>query len=130
MNVKEIFYEVIREASNCKVIIDNEEWFIGFNTVIYVDNKIECSLYNDKNMSTLIIKNEDIFIKYLSEYIDLELKINRKGPSLLDNSYKNKVKLLISYLFVNASINDFENSIDYLQRRIIRLQQRQYRCLE
>jgi hypothetical protein len=40
--MKEIFYELIKEASNGEVIIDNEPWPCGFNTRIFRnDQEIE-----------------------------------------------------------------------------------------
>ena len=33
--MKEIFDEVIKEASTGQVILDNEIWDINFNTIIY-----------------------------------------------------------------------------------------------
>ena len=114
MSVKEIFYDVIREAKDGRVIIDNEEFLIGFNS--FINNSL--SYFNDNNMSSLIIKNEDEFFKYLELYIDNELVLNRKGPSYISNNKDNIIKLLISYLFVNASNYDFNNAINYLKMRI------------
>ena len=113
--MKEIFYEIIKEAVNAKVIIDDEIWNIGFNTFIK-DKNIE--YYNDQNLSTLIIKNEEEFFKYLEIYIKKELEINRKTANFLNDNTRNRVKLLISYLFVNASTIDFTNPIEYLKKRI------------
>ena len=114
MSVKEIFYDVIREAKDGRVIIDNEEFLIGFNS--FINNSL--SYFSDNNMSSLIIKNEDEFFKYLELYIDNELVLNRKGPSYISNNKDNIIKLLISYLFVNASNYDFNNAISYLKMRI------------
>ena len=116
--MKELFYEIIKEASNGKVIIDNEIWNIGFNTIIYKNNKGIEEYYDDNNLSTLVIRNEEEFFKYLEFYLEKEMKIGRKNINFLNNTKKNQMKSLISYLFVNASTIDFVNPIDYLKRRI------------
>ena len=67
--MRALFYEVVREAKNAKVRIDGEEWCIAFNTIIYEDGKIKEEYFNDRNMSTLVIKDEERFFPLLEEYI-------------------------------------------------------------
>ena len=114
--MKEIFYEIIKEAKTGKIVIDNEEWPIGFNTIIYDNNAVKISFFNDFNLSTLVIKNEEEFLNYLKIYLEKELKSQRRIPSLINKS--DIYKRIISYLFVNASIKDFEDPISYLKTRI------------
>ena len=69
MNIREIFYELINEAVAAKVVFDDLEWPISFNTVIYENEKRKVNLFNDNNMATLVIKNEELFFNKLEEYI-------------------------------------------------------------
>ncbi len=116
--MKEIFYELIDEASRGEVIIDDDSWPIGFNTVIYNSgNLVRCN-YNDHNLSCLTIKNEDLFFKKLEEYIDVELSKNRKRLSFIHDSERNIKKFLMAYLMVNATTEDFLNPIKYMERTI------------
>lgn len=64
--IRDIFDELIEEACKGKVLIDGEEWPIGFDTIIFTDNK-DISYRNDRNLSCLVIKNEDEFLN-LREY--------------------------------------------------------------
>ncbi|MBQ9018697.1 MAG: hypothetical protein IJ097_00055 [Bacilli bacterium] len=116
--MKEILKEIIKEASIGKVIIDNEEWPIRFNSIIYKDGEVK-EIYNETDsFSTLIIKDEDKFYKLLEEYIYIELINNRKTPVFCSDIKRNKIKWLISYLFVNARTQDFSDPINYLRKSI------------
>ena len=110
--MKELFYELIKETCNGKVIIDNEEWPYSFNTII--EDKIR--LENKDNNVCLIIKNEEEFFKLLEEYINLELSTNRK--TLRINNEKDKIKFLIVCLFANATTEDFINPENLIRRNI------------
>ena len=120
--MKEIFYELMEEASNGEVIIDGDSWPIGFNTVIYENGKLARSFYNERNISCLTIKNEELFFKKLEEYIDVELSKNRKCLSFVHDSDRNKKKFLMTYLMVNATTEDFLNPVKYIDRTISFLQ--------
>ena len=116
--MNEIWKELIKEASTGKIIIDQEEWPIAFNTIIQEDGKVKEEYRGDYNFSTLIIKEEEIFSKLLEEYIQLELEKNRKTVPFFKEIEKNKIKWLMAYLLVNATTEDFENIEDYIRRRI------------
>lgn len=111
--MKEIFYELINEAVNGEITIDNEIWPCSFNTII---NNFE--LINHNNISTLVIKDEKIFLNLLEEYILLEIDMNRKFYHITNEIYKNKIKAIIMFLFINATPTDFVNPNDYLKKRI------------
>lgn len=113
MSNKDIFYEVINEAKNGCVLIDNDPFPICFNTIIN-EKKLEIG----KDYPTLNIKDEEEFFKYLDIYLEKELNLNRKHPNFIKDKEKNFRKLLISYLFVNSSITDFENPVNMLKRTI------------
>ena len=114
MNMRELFYQLLKEASNGAVFLDDEKWPIGFNTVIYKNDKLSKSYFGESNLSTLIIRDEEEFFKYLDIYLKKELELGRKCPIFI----RDKLKFYMVYLFVNASIVDFENSVSYLKRKI------------
>lgn len=125
--MQKVFEELIKEASNGKVIIEDETWPIAFNTEILEENKV---YENDNNFSTLIIKNKNEFFKLLRKYLKLELKKNRKIPKFYKDTNRNKIKWLMSYLFVNASSSDFLNPEDYLRREISFLEDNTFNFLD
>lgn len=115
--MKEVFYEVIKEACNGDVIIDNDPWPCGFNTRIIRDGN-EINYYNDANKSMLFIKNEESFFELLEEYVDLELQADRRYYKIYDDVLRNKMKAIITYLFVNASTEEFLNPEELIRRKI------------
>ncbi len=120
--MKEIFYELIKEASKGCVIIDGEEWPIGFNTIIYRNNKESFFYEDEKNNSTLVIKNEDNFFEILNEYVLLELNKKRRVPTFVYDELRNHMKFIMAYLFVNATTEDFGNPVNLIRRNIEFLQ--------
>ena len=116
--MEELFYEIVNEASNSKIIIDGDEYCIPFNTIIYNDNKIIFNNIKENNFPTLIIKDKKIFFQKLKKYLELEILVNRKTNSFLKNIERNKLKQIISYLFVNATTQDFENPIQLIDKYI------------
>lgn len=109
--MKEIFYKIIEEAKNGKVIIDGDELPIGFNTIIEDER-----YFGDCNNSTLVIKNKDSFFDLLLQYVSLELNFKRKTiPNISDYD---KVKLIITYLFANATTEDFLDPENLIMRNI------------
>ena len=113
MTNKELFIDIIKGAKSGKVIIDGDAFPICFNTIIN-DKKI----IGDDSYPYANIKDEDKFFTLLDEYLDLELSLNRKHPLFIKDAIDNFKRMLISYLFVNASITDFENVNDLLRKRI------------
>lgn len=115
--MKSIFYELIEEAALGKVIIDNEEWPIGFNTTIFKDGR-EINYKSEKNLSHLMIREEASFFDLLKEYLLLELEFNRKVPKFIHEEEKNRIKFMIAYLFVNATTEDFLHPDNLIKRNI------------
>lgn len=113
MNVKTIFLEVLKEAKDGIIKINDLELYINFNTII----NNQQLYYNDKNILSLNISNLDYLIAKLEEYISLEKKLNRKSLKYL-NTESEYIKLLITYLFVNATSSDFFNFTAHVQRYI------------
>ena len=116
--MRALFYQVIKEAKNGKVLLDGEEWGIAFNTIIYDNGKIKEEYFNDRNMSTLVIKNEEEFIKALKEYVYYCFTLNRRTMKLYRDEYDYKIKMYMAYLFINFSTEDFLNPVEAIRRHI------------
>jgi len=104
--MKEIFYELIQDAKEDKLEIDGYPLHIAFNTIIE-DNK---RFIGNEKYPTLIINNEDPFFKLLNQYLELEHNIKRS------NNINDKI--LIAYIFANATTEDFLNPETLLRRNI------------
>ena len=129
MDVLSIFYNnIIPEATtgriNCLTYYN-----IAFSTNIVEEAKIySCDIDNDNLLiPTLMIKNKLEFDRLLIEYVNLALKFysdNNFDEDILNNKiYDNdmkicKEKVILALLFANATIEDFNNPIDFLKRRI------------
>lgn len=115
--MKEIFYELIKEAKDGFINIDGDSWNIGFNTLIR-KGEVEESYYSDRNISTLVIKDENKFFTLLKEYITMEMFLDRKYYTIVGDFMKNKVKAIMAYLFVNANTEEFLNPEKLIRRKI------------
>lgn len=113
-----LLYEIINEASFGKVVIDGDDFQIAFNTIIYDNNKEVFNNLQDNNYPSLIIKNKNIFLEKLTKYIKLFFRHGRKTPNFSKNVERNKIKLIISFIFANATTEDFLNPINLLNRNI------------
>lgn len=113
MNIREIFFELIKETKNGRVLLADEEYYVGFNTNIN-DEIIE---YNEFNNIELFITDLELFMNKIQEYILLEIELKRKSIKYIDNS-KDYIKSLIMYLFVNATTEDFRHPINYIEKYI------------
>ena len=115
-----IFDELRVEASIGKVEIDGNDFEIAFHTIMKsnMDNYIE----NEDGYVTLLIddqdESKDNFFNLLEEYINLELQYKRKTIEFYRDKYKNTIKWIMAYLFVNATSEEFLNPKDLLKRRI------------
>ncbi len=116
--MKALFYEVVREAKNGKVTLDGDEWGIAFNTIVYNNGRTQDEYFNDKNMSTLVIKDEEKFVDVLQEYIYYCISLNRKVMNFYANDEKTKIKMIIAYLFTNFSTEDFLNPVEAIRRHV------------
>lgn len=114
----EVFYEIIKEANKGKVIIDGDDFYIGFNSIIYDKHKVKFSNNEDNGMPTLIIKDELLFYLKMEEYIKLVFNSSRKMPHFVNDANANNIKLIISYIFANATTEDFLNPIGLIDRNI------------
>lgn len=112
MNIKEILFEVLNEAYEGIIKINDLEYKINFNTMI----NHEPLLMKENNMFCININDIDLLVKQIEEYLLLELKLDRKRYNFL--SEKDSAKLLITYLFVNASTKDFDDINQYVKKYI------------
>lgn len=115
--VEEILYEIINEAKDGQVEIDSDIWPVAFNTII-VEGTNEKIIWNDNNNITLLIKNKKRLLELLDIYVELELEKNRKTITFFSNKKKNQVKFIITYLFVNATTEDFLSPIKLVEKQI------------
>lgn len=129
MDILEIFYNnVVPEAMNGRISCLSY-YNIAFSTEI-VDEGVRYSCNIDDEgllIPTLMIKNKSEFDRLLVEYVNLAMSFY--DDSNFDDEILNyklydkemgicKEKVIMSLLFANATIEDFNNPIDFLKRRI------------
>jgi len=115
--MNEIFNEIMNEALTGRI---NCFFYFNmlFNTKIpelNIDKKVE----SDKFIPTLIIKNITTFNTLLTKYVEkcLEFYKNDKYlTEIVDN--RTKIKLIMTLLWSNATIEDFNNPENYLSKRL------------
>ena len=129
-DIIDIFYNnIIKEASmgrvNCLFIYN-----IVFNTYLVEDNKYIESTINVDNLfiPTLVIKNKEKFNNLLLEYVikaksfynlekyEKELKEQNEEELIKDRICIEKI--LMTLLWSNATVEDFEDPINFLKKRI------------
>lgn len=110
--------EIIAEANFGKISIDGDDFQVAFNTVIYENNKQIFNNLKDNNFPSLVIKNKNIFLQKSMEYINLFIEKGRRTPSFSKDINYNKMKLIMSYIFANATTEDFLNPIQLLEKHI------------
>lgn len=124
-NMLDIFYkEIVYEAS--KGIIDNyKKSNIIFSTRIPEDNIFIEAVSNNKRVfiPTLNINNKNLFNKLLTEYVFLAkaFYIDDKNYIFLDSLEKEKYskeKVILTNLWANATVEDYNNPYKFLSKRI------------
>jgi len=121
MDVLNIFYnQVVPEASKGRV----DCYFylnILFNTFIS-ENKIfikESADNEDVIVPTLMIKNKQLFDLLLIKYVNLAKEFYKDDKQLNEVKIENKEeKLLLTLLWSNATIEDYNDPIHFLEKRI------------
>ena len=128
-SILDVFYDVlIKEAMTGRVDC-YFKYNMRFNTRIIEDNKVFVG-EDDSNsllVPTLVIKDKNEFNRLLLEYI--ELAVNFYGDDdfydeILDSKYYDndlgisKEKLLLTTLWSNATIEDFNDPCMFLKKRI------------
>ena len=129
MDILEIFYNnIIVEAMNGRINCLSY-YNMAFSTEIVDKGEIySCNIDDDGLLiPTLMIKNKSEFDRLLVEYVDLAMNFyddsNFDDEILNYKLYDNNLricreKVILSLLFANATIEDFNNPIDFLKRRI------------
>ncbi len=116
------FYEIIKEAKDGRVECV-EYYNLAFNTIIVEDGiDYRYTKRDDIYVPTLIIKNKKEFESLLNEYTELAYEFYG-----LDNEFKGMdekyrvyyiKKTLMTFLWTNATLEDFNNPNEYIKTRI------------
>lgn len=113
--MKEIFEEIIKEAKSGVVVIDNDLFNVGFNTIITNENIIELS---KNELPVLKINDYELFLNLLTKYVNKTINNKRKIPNMVFDKNKNTIKIIITSLLTNLSTLDFENPYSFLNNHI------------
>ena len=129
MNILDIFYKcIVPEATSGR--IDCLTYYnIAFSTIIMEEGiEYSCTLENeDLVIPTLMIKDREKFDNLLIKYVDLALKFyddNNFDEEILNYQKFDKEKMIckekviLTLLFANATIEDFNNPIEFLNKQI------------
>ena len=128
MDILNIFYQEIIPEASCGSIKSFFTYNVIFDTLIKEEN----NLIKGKEQSNgvviplLIINNKSLFDKLLVEYVNLALEFYQ------DSKYLNEIKIesqlldenidvrknILAVLWSNATFDDFNNPIEFLQKRI------------
>lgn len=119
--ILKLFYEeIVPMASKTGIIeVDGIRYNIHFNSIIGTKEYID-----DDSVPCLIIRNIDDFNNALIEYTRKEYEIinNPIFYDLLDAMcgyrVKDKIKYILSTVFINAREEDFKNPVEFLKLRI------------
>jgi len=129
MDILEIFYNnIIPEAMNGRINCLSY-YNIAFSTEIVDEGKIYSCNIDDNGLliPTLMIKDKSEFDRLLVDYVNLAMNFyddSNFDDEILNNKLYDKElrickeKVILSLLFANATIEDFNNPIDFLKRRI------------
>lgn len=120
--ILDIFYnEIIKEAQIGRVEADGI-YNVIFNTFIpEINIDAKAIIKNEKLLiPTLFIQNKKAFDELLELYVNIALKFYDESNYLMDyvNGEETKTKTILTLLWSNATIEDFNNPITFLKRRI------------
>ena len=124
MNIIDIFYnQIIKEATD-KQINSYGKSNIVFSTIIKEDNIYYEAKKDDENLiiPTLMIKDKNRFNALLEEYVE-KAKLFYDDINDLENLYEinennNKEKFIMTRIWANATLEDFQDPIQFLINRI------------
>ncbi len=123
---KQQLYQVFEEAKTRKVHVDDWIFREGFNTILYdLEGKVLKEYVDDDNPITLQIRDVSKFEEKMDTYVD-EMSLFLKEHPLFyayDNVYFDgkkefQEKYMMTSIWSNATISDFENPLSFLDRRI------------
>lgn len=117
-NILNIFYnEIIKEASNGKVdcgFIYNTLFNTNIQNSIYYNSKIDnTNLF----IPTLYIKDKSKFDKVFLDYISKARDFYKNDYDNLYDNEKDYIKAIMTLLWSNATVDDFNNPIKYIHDR-------------
>ena len=127
-DIRKIFYEgIVPEAAMGKINVFFN-YSVAFSTnIVPLNKQYNCNIDNKElQIPTLIIKDKELFDSLLTEYVYKALEFyddNNFYDEVKNCKYDDKYmickeKLLLMCLFVNATVEDFNNPIDFLRKRI------------
>lgn len=128
MDIVKVFYEeIVPEAALGKIDV-YFSFSEAFGTkIVEANREYSCRLSTPGVMApTLIIKNRELFDDLLREYVTKAMEfypdvtiykevLNYKNK---DNQVVGKAKLIMAQLFANATMEDFNDPISFLKKRI------------
>lgn len=129
MDILGIFYNnIVPEAMNGRVNCLSY-YNMAFSTKIVDENKrYSCNINDDSVLiPTLMIKNKKEFDNLLIEYVNLALEFyddSNFDEEIINNKLYDKEfgickeKVILSLLFANATLEDFNNPVEFLKKRI------------
>lgn len=119
MDILDIFYnQVLKEASKGRI-----DCYFMFNVLFecsipeYNFNTLSECNNNDVLIPTLIINEKEKFDKLLIEYVNYAREFYSSSLADIPNE-ENKIKAVLSLIWSNATVEDFLNPEEFLQRRI------------
>ena len=116
MNILDVFYEeFIPEVSGGSV-----ECFFTYNILfdVLIGNKLIKAKENIGSIiPTLKITDKRLFDSLLIEYVKKSLDFYEFEEEIKDDE-RLKIKKILTFLFANASIDDFENPVNFLKKKI------------
>lgn len=118
IKLQTILKNLLNEASTGGINIDGDTFPIAFNTIIYDNNQQVFNNNQDNDYPVLVIKDYQKFYDKLSEYITLFIETSPKLPVFFQNIKENQIKVIISFLFANATTEDFLNPLYLIDRNI------------
>lgn len=111
MNIKELFISVAKEAVDATITFGDESWSFVFNTKLPNEEYIKVDYF-----PTIMVNDEVEFFRLLEIYVNKTLESGRRIPYF--KKQNDKIRFIISYLFVNATTEEFNNPIELLNKHI------------
>jgi len=113
--ITDTFYnDIVPSIITGRTIIDDITYHVNYNVML--DNKLLGN--SNPDIPVLTIKNIDEFNKYLTIYIEKQLKFLSDNKFTSISDIKERIRYCLMNLFINATSYDFNNPIDFLKLRI------------
>ncbi len=108
--VKQFYDKTIYDACKGSTLIHGSLCHIGYNTIVPSMNLELLNPAEEAMFPTLVITNKKVFDELLTKYISIA-KYYYKDENLNESE-------LLSLLFVDATLDDFNNPIKYISKKI------------